>query len=192
MLRSLTPVIIRHNLALIFSHPLRIVEIFNIVINCKDDRVCHQTFFDKIKYEQICHLPHDQPAFFVFVRPHQHLPLTEAVILRNISLHIGHSDRLPTPGVIDKQLRIHTEKPPKERLAVIRILGAQCDISHCVHPVRRKLLGISASDTPEIGNRPVAPQLLPISHLVKFRDSHPVGIGLCVLRFYIHSHLSKI
>lgn len=91
------------------------------------------------------------------------------VLLRPVGLDVCYRTRFPPPGVINQQFRIDAEKPVQE-IFIMEIPrtseGAARDISHGKEPVLLQSGGISLSDPPEIRQRPVIPEKLPVAEFI--------------------------
>ena len=102
---------------------------------------------------------------------------------------------LPSPGVVYEQLRIDAEKLVQQLLVVDVPRFSHRAPSHILHGVQAmglQFLGIPGTHPPKIGQGTVAPQGLPIAHLIQFRNAHTVFVWGNVLGLNIHGHLGQV
>ena len=69
---------------------------------------------------------------------------------------------------------------------------ASSDVPHGVEAVGLQFGGVAPAHPPEVGEGAVGPQLLPVTHFVKFSDSHPIFIGGHMLGFDIHGNFGQV
>ena len=173
----------------------RICQIINIISHGQYKLVRHQSLFYQIKDKHICHLPDHQPCLVKYIWTLQHLTGTKTTASRFIGLDRRHGTRFPSPGVIDQKFRIHTKKTIQQIFIVIIIRsahGTSGNISHGINAHFLQLSGIAPSHAPEIRQRTVVPEHLPITPLIQFRNPHAINIRLCMLSPNIHGHLTQI
>ena len=155
----------------------------------------HDALVYQIQRQQIGHFPHDQPRFVKGIGLLQHLAGADAVGGGAVGLDVRQRAGFPTPGVVDEQLRVDAEELVEKVLAVILSGAAQRtagDITHRVHSVACQLARNAAAYAPEVGQRPVRPELPAIAHLVKLRNAHAVLIRRNVLGADVHGDFAKI
>ena len=158
--------------------------------------VQHNLFGDgvlpyQIEHQQLGHLLDDQPPLVKIVGTVQHLPGGQAGRGGPVLLDDLHRHRLPAPGVIDDQLRVDTEGLVELRF-LQRIEGGAGDVAHREQLHVLQLRGDAPPDAPEIRQRTVRPQQLPILHLVQLRDAHAVLVRLGFLRDDVHGDLGQV
>ena len=119
----------------------------------------------------------------------QHLPGTDAVGLRLVGFNVRNGARLPTPGVVDEQLRIHAKELIQHFIVLHGLAG---HIAHGEHPMLLQLSCITPADTPEVRERAVAPERAPIAHLVQFCDPDAVAVSRNMLCHDVHSDLAEV
>ncbi len=97
--------------------------------------------------------------------------------------------------MVDEQLRVHAEEPVQQ-LLVVELAGspeaAPGDVAHRVQPVFLQFPGSAPADPPEIGERPVIPELFAITLFVELRDAHAVLVRVHVLRADVHRHFAQV
>ena len=124
----------------------------------------NQSTVRKLQTKSVRHLLHHQTAFLVGIVPRQYLSAGNGAVFRTVCLDIRHGHAFPSPGMIDQKLRVHAEHPVKRVLVRLRhvLHGQKPQASQAVHR--------SPSDPPEIRQRPVLPQGLPIQLLCQKTD----------------------
>ena len=97
--------------------------------------------------------------------------------------------------MIDQKLRINS-KHLIQKIFIINICGCANgtlgNIAHCIQSCCFQLFRISSSHAPEIRQRAMIPQLIPIRLLVQFCDSHTICIRFGMLCANIHSNFTQI
>ena len=110
-------------------------------------------------------------------------------------MDVRNRTRLPAPGVVNEQLRLNAERFIQQ-LFVIEIPAfperAAGDIAHRMQPQRFQPPRRSRADAPEIRERPVAPELAAVTHLVQLGNTHAVTVRRNVLGFNVHRNLAEI
>ena len=97
--------------------------------------------------------------------------------------------------MVDQQLCVHAEHPVQQLLIVkfVRLpKRAAGDIAHREQPFCLELLCNSASDTPEIRQRPVRPERFAVAALGEAGDAHTVFVRLHMLGPDVHGDLCQI
>ena len=189
VLRDLSAIMIRNDLAAVSFSPRRIRQIFHIITYCYDDLIRHQMLFHQIKNQGIRHLPHDKPCLISFICTLQDLTRTEAALFRLVCLHILHRAGLPAPCMIDQKLRVFSEKMIQQLFICFRASG---HITHGIHTVCLQLFRIALPHTPEIRERSVRPKRSPVAHLIQQGDTNTIFISRNMLRHNVHRDLCKI
>ena len=118
----------------------------------------------KLQTKSIRHLLHHQTAFLVAIVPRQHLPAGDGAVFRAVRLDIRHGHALPSPGMIDQKLRVHTEH------LIERVLVRLRHILHGQKPQASQTVHRTPPDPPEIRQRPVLPQGLTVQLLGQKAD----------------------
>ena len=194
-LRDRPPVRVGRDRAVIGPAQLRPGQALAVVADAQHELVGHEPLSHQIQCQRVGHLQQHEPGLVKDIRLLQHLPGAEAVRLRAVGLDIGDRARLPAPRVVDQQLRLHAEHPV-EQIFVIKFVRpaerAAGDITHRIEALRLELPGVSAADAPEIGQRPVAPERLPVAALVERGDAHAVFIRRGMLGADVHGDLGQI
>ena len=155
----------------------------------------HHTLLGQIQGQLIRHLPDDQAPLLIGIGPLQNLTGADAVGAGAVGLDIPDGAGLPAPGVVDEQLGIDPKNGIQQLLVVIILRPAQRapgDISHGKEPVLFQLPGVPRPHPPEVRQRPVIPQLLPVALLRQLGDAHAVLIRRDMLGHNIHGHLAQI
>ena len=186
-LRHLTAIVVAHHLALILRSDLPAGEAFDIVAHVEYDLVGHKALFHQFEHELLRHLADDYPRLIERVRALEHLPRAETAAAGAVRLNVRDSARLIAPRMVYQQPRVHAEELIERVLIVLR---AQGDIAHRVHPVRFELFCVAPADAPEIRQRPMLPELLPVALLRELRDAHTIRVRLDVLCDYVHRDLT--
>ena len=170
-------------------------EIFDVVPDRERELIGTQALFHKIEHEKVGHLAHDELCLVPVVRLLQHLPGADAVGVRPVGADVRDRAWLPAPGVVNEKLRLHAERFI-EQLLVIEIPAlperAAGNIAHRVHSQRFQPPHRARADTPEIRERPVAPEIAAVAHFVKLRNAHAVTVRRDVLCFNVHCDLAEI
>ena len=94
--------------------------------------------------------------------------------------------------MVDEQLGVDAEQLIQQVFIVkLRGLahGTPGDVAHGAKPHLFQLFRIAGADPPEIRQRAVGPQLLPVAQLVQLGDAHAVLVRGNVLRHNVHGHL---
>ena len=90
--------------------------------------------------------------------------------------------------MVDDEFRVDTEHPVEHLLVAHRHprqLSHRLDVD-AVEPCHD-----DASEAPEVGHRPMVPQLPAVAHLVEFGNAHSVLVSRDMLRHHIHRHLAE-
>ena len=135
----------------------------------------------QLQTERVRHFLHHQKTLFVAVVPRQYLPAGNGAAFRAVCLDVRHGHALPPPGVIDQKLRVHAEHLIKHVLVRLR------HILHGQKPKASQAVHRAASDPPEIRQRPMLPQGLPVQ---LFRQE--TDMILRVLGRNVKRHLRQI
>ena len=91
--------------------------------------------------------------------------------------------------MIDQKLGIYTEHLIQDLL--IRDT-APCHVTHGRQACCFQLLRVPSSDTPEVRERRMVPQLPAVTHFIQLRDPHAVPVRGSLLRHDVHGDLGKI
>ena len=186
---------VNSNFTFILLPPDRVRQIFNVISYSQSHLVCHKSFLYQIQRQQICHLMNYKSGLFTGVGALQHLAGAHAVIFRAICLDIRNRTGFPTPGMVDQKLRVHPEKLIQKLLIIIFSRFSQRtggNISHGENPMGLQLLLISFSHAPEIRQRLMGPENLPVRHFIQRPDPHSVFIRRNMLRHNVHGDFAEI
>ena len=159
--------------------PLGIGKILPVVAHCQGELVGHQSMVHQIQYQEICHLLHHQPCLFRRVWGFQHLARPHAVCGGSIGFDISDGARLPPPGVVNEQLRIHPKELVEQFLVVVVLSpaqGAPGNVAHGVQPLLFQLFGVPPANPPEIGERTMGPEVAAVAHLVQTGNANPIFV----------------
>ena len=97
--------------------------------------------------------------------------------------------------MVYQQFRVYAEQFIEQFFVVIALTvsdRASCDIAHREHTMFGQFFGITMTDPPEVGNRPVVPQKTAVTHLIKFRNTDAVFIRRGMFGHNIHGDLAQI
>ncbi len=195
MFRHLPAVKISFHLSAVLLPYCGIFQICPVKADCQSNLVRHKPFFQQSKSKHICHLFYNQLRLFVFIRALQHLPGTYAVVARLIRFHVCNRAGLPTPGMVNEELRIHPEQLIKQFFIVEIIcpaVGTPRDIPHSIQPMFLQFFGIPPADPPEIRKRAVVPKHMAVTRFVQFRNPRAVFVRFGVLSHNVHCNLAKV
>ena len=195
MLWNLSSVTVCFDFSMIPFLQIRIFQIVNIISHCQDNLIGDESFIYQIQHQQIRHLPRYQPCLLKRIRALQHLTGTDAAALRLVCLNISNGTRFPAPCMIDQKLCVDAEQSIQKVFIMIICRFSQRtagDIAHSKEPALFQLPGISSPDPPEVGERTMPPQLLPVGDFIQFGNTHAVLICRDMLCPDIHSHFTEI
>ena len=108
--RYLPSVVILHDSSVILFASLRIGEIFYIIANRDNDLICDKSLVHQVQNEKVSHLAENELGFLGSVGLVQNLTGAETVCAWPICFDCFNGARLPTPRMVNQQLRIFAEE----------------------------------------------------------------------------------
>ena len=160
-----------------------------VVADMNDDTVRHQIFGDQFDTQLIGHFPDDQAGLFIIIGFGQDLTGLHRMADRCEGLDPGHGTGLQSPGVVDQELRVDTEKLIKELFVG---QGHGGNIPHGKDALGREGPGGAAADLPEIGQGHMVPEQEPVGHGRQLGDPYAVRVGLHAFGNDIHGDLGQV
>ena len=91
--------------------------------------------------------------------------------------------------MVYQQFGIHAKEPVKQSFVLYRHPG---QLTHRVNTIDSQFLCYASAYTPELRDRLVVPQLMPIRHFIQFCDAYTVFVGRHLFGHNIHRHLAEI
>ena len=91
--------------------PSGICQIFPVIAHGQHHLVCDQTFFHQLQGQSVSHLPDHVPRLLEIVGRLEHLTGSHALFLRAVGLDVRNGTWLPSPGMVDEELRVDAEHP---------------------------------------------------------------------------------
>ena len=189
VLRHLAAIVVCCDIAMVVVTNVRVRQRLDVIAYCQHQLVCNETFAHKVESNGIRHLLDNDPCFLECVGFCKHLSAAQRIGLRSIGFHIVHRDRFPSPGMVDKEFRIHTKEFVEQSLT---LYGTESHIAHGVHTILSKFLCYAFAHTPELGDWGIVPQLFPVTHLIEFRNAHTVLVSRSLLCHDVHGYLAEV
>ena len=140
-----------------------------------------QILLHQVQAQQIHHLLDDEQPLVKRVIAAQHLTAAQTVGVGSVGLDVSHGDGLPAKGMVNQKFGVDAEQVVEE---VFVCFG---DVPHGADAVWFQTSGGAGTDPPEIGERPVIPQLCAVAVFVQFPDKI-----FCVFGGDIQSDLGQI
>ena len=166
-----------------------LVHVLPVVAYLQGDGFRHQFLFGEPKHQDLCHLPDDKLGFVVGVRAGQHLPLADAVGAGLVAFDLSHTAGLIAPCVVDENFRIHAENLIQPIFPMDR---KPRQVPHRINAVGFQSFDGAGTGHPEIRQRSVVPQQIPVRLLVQFRNADTVLVRRDVLRHNVHRQFCKV
>jgi hypothetical protein len=164
-------------------------ETLAVVAHREDDLVAHEMLVHQVERQRVRHLADHHSAFVRRIGTLQHLTAAQGVGLRLVGFDVVHRHRLPSPGMVDDELRVDTEHLVEQFLVVHR---QPRELAHRIDADAAEPCDDATAEAPEVGHRLVVPQLPAVAHLVELGNAHAVLVGRDMLGHHIHGHLAEI
>ena len=166
-----------------------LVHVLPVVAYLQGDGFRHQFLFGEPKHQNLCHLPDDKLGFVVGVGAGQHLSLADAVGAGLVTFDLSHTAGLIAPCVVDENFRIHAKNFIQ---TIFPVDGKPCQIPHGVDAMGFQPLDGAGASHPEIRQRSVVPQQIPVRLLVQFRNADTIFVCRDMLCHNVHGQLCEV
>ena len=166
-----------------------LVHVLPVVADLQGDGFGHQFLFGKPEHQNFRHLPDDELCLIVGVGTGQHLPLADAVGAGLVAFDLSHTAGLIAPCVVDENFCIHAKNLIQPIFSVDR---KPCQIPHRINAVGFQLFHGAWACHPEIRQRAVVPQQIPVRLLVQLCNADTIFVCRNVLCYDVHGQLCKV
>ena len=166
-----------------------LVHVLPVVAYLQGDGFRHQFLFGKPEHQDLCHLPDDELCLIVGVGAGQHLSLTDAVGAGLVAFDLLHAAGFAAPCVVDEDFCIHAENLIQ---TIFSVDGEPCQVPHGVDAVGFQSLDGAGTGHPEIRQRAMVPQQIPVGLLVQLRNADAILVRRDMLCHNVHGQLCKV